>query len=241
MRTTMLAVAISMLGACAARPSMSGGGGDDSGDDGGGDDGSDMQPTPTPLTAADDALAVEMDGSATVEVLANDLGVIDGRTLAIAIAPEHGTATLADDGTLAYATAGDYLGSDAVQYAITNPDGTTATAAVAISVSCETCALGTPITLAWDPATDASILGFRLYMGATDDATQMMMVDDISITRPGFDPSAPSATYDAWLNLHLRLGATVCFRMTDYNSDAESDFSNAACATVTSQPMSFST
>jgi hypothetical protein len=208
---------------------------------GGGDDGSGSGSDPAALAAADDSLAVEMDGSAQLAVLANDVGVVAGRTLTIIEMPEHGGATLGDDGVFTYHTTGDYIGADAAAYEITNPDGTTSNATIAIAVNCETCAVGTPVTLSWDPDTDPSVTGFRLYLGATDDFTMMTLVETIDDTQPGFDPTAPLVTYDAWTDLRLRLGDTACFRLTAYDATAslESAPSNAACEPVTGAPMSF--
>ena len=47
----------------------------------------------------------------------------------------------------------------------------------------------------------------------------------------------PTMIYDAWEDLRLRKGATVCFRRTAYNEYGESGFSNAACKTVDAPSM----
>jgi len=192
------------------------------------------------LAAQDDALAVEMDHAAELAVADNDVGVDDARTLAISAVPAHGTATLDDAGVLRYQPAAGYLGEDRVRYDIANPDGSTSSAAVAITVGCATCAIGTAIKLAWDPnAPSDNVLGYRLYLGATEDPVGMMMVDEITIDQMGFDPAAPSIAYDAWSDFHLRLGETACFRMTAFNGAGESGFSNAACKLVVKAAMSF--
>ena len=195
---------------------------------------------PIPLSAVDDQLAVEMNTAAATAVLANDVGVVDKHTLAIVAQPVHGTATLGDDGTLQYVPAADYLGSDTLQYSVTDPDGAIATANVAITVGCATCAIGTTITLAWDANAPADMVqGYRLYLGAQNDTSMMTMADDIAITRPGFDPAAPTVGYDAWASFKLRIGAQACFAMTAYNAAGESGFSNVACSTVTHVAMRF--
>ena len=232
MRTSNLLVAVVFLVGCT--DAMHPGGGGDDGSGSGSDPGA-------PLAAADDQLAVEMDSAAQLSVLANDTGIADGRTLTITEMPVHGGALLTDDGVFSYHTSGDYIGSDAATYEITNPDGTTSSATIAIDVSCATCAIGTPITLTWDPDPDASITGFRLYMGATDDFTMMTLAENIVNTQAGFDPTAPLVKYDAWTDLHLRLGDNVCFRLTAYDAtdSLESTPSDAACAEVNGQPMNF--
>ena len=189
----------------------------------------------TPLAATDDNLSVEMNTPASVGVLDNDTGVDDGADLLITTAPANGTATLAYDGTLLYTPAMGYLGADGVDYSVTNPDGKVATAHVDITVGCATCAIGSTVSLAWDAdptlATDM-LVGYRTYMGTTDDTSMMTKIDDILITRPGFDPNMPSVTYDAWNDLQLRVGAQACFALTAYNAVGESGFSNPACVTV---------
>jgi hypothetical protein len=194
-------------------------------------------PPPT-LDAADDTLAVEMNTPAALEVLDNDVGVDAARTVALVAAPMHGTAMLGDDGVLSYVPASDYLGDDGVDYTITNSDGSVATAHVAIAVGCATCAIGATITLAWDPnAPGDNVTGYRTYMGPSEDTSQLVMIDDIPNTQAGFDPQMPSVTYDAWTDLHLRLGDNVCFALTAYNTAGESGFSNVACTIVMKKAM----
>ncbi len=217
MRSYLAVITISMLGACA-----------------------DRTPEPIALAAEADQLAVEMDQPAELAVADNDLGVDEARTLSLVAQPMHGTASIDETGVLHYQPATDYLGADLVRYQIENPDGSTAEADVAIEVGCATCAIGTAIKLAWDPnAPGDNVLGYRLFLGATEDATTMMMVDEITVDQVGFDPAMPAISYDAWADFRLRLGETACFRMTAYNSAGESGFSNAACKVVTTASMRF--
>ncbi|NNF10470.1 MAG: tandem-95 repeat protein [Acidimicrobiia bacterium] len=71
----------------------------------------------------DDAAVVAEDSSVTVDVLANDSD-IDGDSLSVAgvSAPASGTAMLNPDGTVTYAPAPDFFGTDSFTYAAT--DGT---------------------------------------------------------------------------------------------------------------------
>ena len=219
-RTPLAVVMISVLGAC-AEPTAS------------------TEP-PVALAAQADALAVEMDQPASLAVADNDLGVDEARTIVISAAPSHGTATLDDAGVLHYQPEMGFLGDDLARYQIANPDGSTSSAEVSITVGCATCAIGTSIKLAWDPnAPSENVLGYRLYLGATEDPTGMAMVDEIEIDQAGFDATMPSIGYDAWADFHLRLGDNVCFRMTAFNAAGESDFSNAACEVVTGTSMRF--
>jgi len=188
---------------------------------------------PAKLDAADYQLAVEMNTLAQLDVLAQDTGVADGATIALSTPPEHGTATIAGDGTLAYTPSMDYLGDDTLTYTVTNPDGTLAVGGVAITVGCARCAIGVTITLSWNAnPPDENVEGYRTYMGSSTDTSMMMQIDDIPVTRAGFDPTMPQVTYDAWVDLHLDLGDNICFALTAYNASGESAFSNAACTTV---------
>lgn len=192
------------------------------------------------LSANDDELIVEMSTSAELVVTDNDSGVDDDRTIEIVTGPEHGEATFDEAGVLHYTPDVEYLGADAVHYAVANADGSRADAVVMIDVRCVTCAIGAPIKLSWDAnAPSDMVLGYRLYFGPSEDATGMVMVDDVAIDAPGFDVAMPGATYDAWADFRLRLGETACFRLTAYNAFGESDFSNAACKLVDGASMRF--
>ena len=219
----MLCIATILLAtACTSTGKPSGGGG------GGG---------VTALDAVDDQLAVEMNTPAQVGVLANDDGVDDGATLAITT-PTYGTATIDSTGTLTYTPGPDYLGADMLQYTVTNPDGSSSTASVAVAVGCATCAIGVTVTLSWNPNAPSDMVeGYRLYMGATMDTSTFTQIDDISIDQAGFDPNMPSMVYDGWTDLHLRIGDQACFALTAYNANGESAFSNVACKIVSHAPM----
>jgi hypothetical protein len=194
----------------------------------------------TELSASDDELIVEMSTSAELAVTDNDTGVEEERTIEIVNAPAHGEATFDDAGVLHYTPEAEYLGADSVGYSIANPDGSRSDAVVAIDVRCMTCAIGAPIKLSWDAnAPSDMVLGYRVYLGPSEDAMGMVMVDDVAVDSPTFDPATPGATYDAWGDFRLRIGDTACFRLTAYNSFGESDFSNAACKLVDGTSMRF--
>ena len=196
--------------------------------------------SPPDLAANADELAVEMNTAVELAVLENDVGVDAAPKLEIVTAPAAGEATLDERGVLHYVPVADYLGDDTLEYRVTNADGATAIAGVAIKVGCATCAIGGTITLAWDasPISD-NVTGYRVYSGATMDPSTFTLIDDVLMTRPGFDPAAPSVTYDSWQTLHLRIGELVCFALTAYNTAGESGFSNVACKTVTPGAMNF--
>lgn len=86
-------------------------------------------------SAINDTLGLDEDTTATINVLANDVDQ-DGDVLSpsIVTGPQHGTATLAANGTLQYTPTGNYFGSDTVTYRVADAGGKTSTAVVTIFV-----------------------------------------------------------------------------------------------------------
>src|SRR5262249_10197255 len=79
--------------------------------------------------ATDDFFTIAKDAPATsFNELANDKGLEDGVTVTLLTQPQHGTATVNADNTIAYAPNPGYVGSDVCQYLITDSDGDTAKA-----------------------------------------------------------------------------------------------------------------
>ena len=211
MRKAMIVLALAAPAACMQRP----------------------HDEPVALSVPNSALAVEMNTMATLDVLADAMGLQNGHTLAITVPPANGSASFTGD-ELSFVPLTSYLGSDALQFEVTNEDGATATASVAVTVGCATCATNSPIALSWNPnAASDMVTGYRVYYAMTNDTTALVKVDDLSITTPGFDPNAPGVTYDAWSKFQLRVGDQACFAVTAYNANGESGFSNVACLTVT--------
>ena len=139
------------------------------------------KPKPPALSSVDDQITVEMDATADVDVLDNDIGVETARVIELVDAPTHGTATIDGDGVLHYKPLTEYIGDDIATYRVTNPDGITAQAAVAITVHCTTCALGVSVKLAWDPnAPSDMVLGYRMFLGPTEDPATMVMIDAVT-------------------------------------------------------------
>ncbi|HEY0481863.1 MAG TPA: Ig-like domain-containing protein [Kofleriaceae bacterium] len=94
-----------------------------------------VNPVNDPPVAAGDAASLLEDGSATIDVAANDSD-IDGDALEITAVTQgaHGTVVIGDAHHVVYAPAPNYHGPDAFSYTIADPSGGRATAAVAIEV-----------------------------------------------------------------------------------------------------------
>jgi VCBS repeat-containing protein len=87
-------------------------------------------------TAADDAFATDEDTPLTENVLANDSDE-DGDDLSASLAggPEHGTVDLDADGSFTYTPAANYNGADSFTYEISDGQGESASATVALTVA----------------------------------------------------------------------------------------------------------
>ena len=86
--------------------------------------------------AADDAATTDEEAAVTVEVLANDTDA-DGDPLTVTSVtpPAHGTAAVADDGTIIYTPETDFNGEDRFTYTVSDGAGGTAEASVSITVT----------------------------------------------------------------------------------------------------------
>lgn len=68
-----------------------------------------------------------------IRVIDNDINVLPG-TLALGVAPDHGTISLIANGSFLYSPFPDYAGADAFTYSAAGPDGVTRLASVDIDV-----------------------------------------------------------------------------------------------------------
>ena len=88
-----------------------------------------------PVASADSA-ALDEDGSATVDVVANDVDLDDDLLTVTAVTqPAHGLASIADGHHVTYTPAPDFHGADAVSYTVSDGNGGTATASLALTVA----------------------------------------------------------------------------------------------------------
>jgi large repetitive protein len=89
-----------------------------------------------PPTAIDDEATTDEDLPVTIDVTANDSdGDGDPLTVVDVTTPAHGTATLQTDGTILYAPADNYFGSDSFTYTVSDGQGGLATATVIVSIA----------------------------------------------------------------------------------------------------------
>ena len=88
---------------------------------------------PAPVAVNDSVTLVE-DSSATFAVLGNDSDPDGDPLTVISATAGRGTVVINPDGTLTYTPAADYNGADTISYVISDGQGGTATAAVAVTV-----------------------------------------------------------------------------------------------------------
>ncbi|SDY91237.1 outer membrane autotransporter barrel domain-containing protein [Lysobacter sp. yr284] len=103
--------------------------------------------------AVDDSASTQSNQAVTINVIANDTGII--ASVAVASAPTHGTATPSGT-TVVYTPASNYFGSDSFTYTATGPGGTSAPATVTVTVNALPVPVGQPqnaTTLSTQPVT----------------------------------------------------------------------------------------
>ena len=89
-----------------------------------------------PPVAGDDSAAVAEDGSASIDVLANDIDPDGGALSVTAVGqPSHGSTALAADGTVTYVPVANYNGPDAFGYSIADSIGFADSATVNVTVT----------------------------------------------------------------------------------------------------------
>ncbi|MFK3648920.1 putative Ig domain-containing protein [Lysobacter enzymogenes] len=94
--------------------------------------------------AVDDSASTPSNQAVTINVIANDTGIIT--SVAVASAPTHGTATPSGT-TVVYTPASNYFGTDSFTYTATGPGGTSAPATVTVTVNALPVPVGQPQNL----------------------------------------------------------------------------------------------
>jgi hypothetical protein len=93
-------------------------------------------------------------------------------------------------------------------------------------------ATGETLTLLWDPhPEEENVLGYYVFVGRSPD-TAVTLLSVLRTDSGEIDPRAPAVSYDVSKQLGLRGGDEVCFRAKAFNEEVESEFSEAACATI---------
>jgi VCBS repeat-containing protein len=125
--------------------------------------------------AANDSVTVDEDGSVVVPVLANDADP-DGDPLTVtAASAANGSVAINADGTLTYAPRANFNGSDLITYTISDGQGGTATATVAVTVRPVNDAPTTAATLPARSNVDGATIAIATAGGFSD-------LDDATLT-----------------------------------------------------------
>ncbi|MEW5852151.1 MAG: tandem-95 repeat protein [Myxococcota bacterium] len=86
--------------------------------------------------AIDDSASTNEDTAVTVNVLANDVGAVDGTiTVTIVTVPSNGSAVVNAGNTITYTPNANFFGADSLVYRVTDGDGENDTATVSITVN----------------------------------------------------------------------------------------------------------
>lgn len=93
--------------------------------------------------AVDDSASTVANSPATIDVVANDSGIIS--SIAIATSASHGSAAVSGTNVI-YTPAANYFGSDSFTYTATGPGGTSAPATVTVTVAALPVPVGQPQT-----------------------------------------------------------------------------------------------
>ncbi|MEA3411100.1 MAG: Ig-like domain-containing protein [Pseudomonadota bacterium] len=178
--------------------------------------------------AISDSATVDAGAAQTINILANDDGLLDGPiNIDLPTLPANGQATVNADNTVTYTAFPDYEGSDDFTYRITDADGETATAMVSLNVQCPLCVKDTNVTLSWDPNPE-NVSGYWVVYGDTPESATTYLSD--LVTESGdFNPSAPAVIYSAAADLGANTGDQVCFRVGARLDLLESSLSEAVC------------
>lgn len=89
-------------------------------------------------------------------------------------------------------------------------------------------AIDTLIELSWMHSLDP-VEGYIVYRGPTRDAVPTRFVER---SRAALDPQAPSIVFNAGTDLGLQPGDSVCFWLSAYIDDRESELSAPECADI---------
>ena len=124
--------------------------------------------TNPPPTATNDSATTAEDTPVTIAVLANDTDP-DGDPLTITSASaQHGTVVRNPDGTLTYTPASNYNGSDTISYQISDGNGGTSSATVAVTITPVNDAPAPTGALPDRAAQDAGTVSYQTAGGFTD-------------------------------------------------------------------------
>jgi len=179
------------------------------------------------VVATDDATAIE------IIVLANDTNLADTPIfLSVDSQPAYGTATINTNNSITYAPNGSYIGDDSFTYKIIDKDGDFSVSTVSVTVNCSNCANGVMLSLTWDANPDEeSITGYNLYAGS-DASSITSLTKTLNVGDTGFNSTVPGYSLDAGVDLQLRTGDNICFKISALNYGGESSFSNVICLEI---------
>jgi subtilisin family serine protease len=140
-----------------------------------------------PPVAVDDTASVAEDGSASIDVVANDIDP-DGGALTVTTLgqPAHGSTSLAADGTVTYVPASNYNGPDSFGYTIADSIGFTDSATVSVTVT----ATNDAPTAAADTATTNEDTAVAIDVVANDTDIDLDTLTPSAVSAPDLGSAA---------------------------------------------------
>lgn len=186
--------------------------------------------------AADNAYSMAQDTTLTAGppgVLGNDTDIDgDALTAALGSRPSHGSLSLNADGSFVYAPKGGFTGTDKFTYRA--DDGATDSNVATVTITVNKVELSRDrLFVSWNPNPNSPD-GYRVYHGiGHKDSAGMEVIAEVPHELP---PSVgPDFRFEVVLSagkLGLRKGDATCIRLTSFNEDGESGFTDGVCATL---------
>lgn len=185
--------------------------------------------------ANDDNATTSKGTKVTVDVAKNDSGYNKNNyKVAIVGKPKKGKASIQGGKRIVYTPNGQFVGTDVLEYRLTDNRGFNKRAKLRIKVSANASANrgsdsagGNRIILRWS-RNQKQVDGYVVLFGTQKNKT-LVEVADISTKKGTLDQNSPSVVLYVESDLGLRPGDNACFSVQAYNKSGYSKASNAVC------------
>jgi len=182
----------------------------------------------TPIAKPDFATTPD-NADILIPVLNNDDNLSDTPiTLTIEDGASHGDSSISDNKIL-YSPSGVYVGSDSINYRVTDKDGDFSISTINIMVTCSACVNDVTLELAWSPNPSEDVVnGYKVYFGKNQTFSNSP-IQTISINDSNFNADSPITVFEAGIDFDIKIGDEACFKVSAYNSAGESQLSDMYC------------
>ena len=189
--------------------------------------------------AVDDKVTTKKGKKITVDVARNDAGYNKNNyRVAIVGKPKKGKAKIQGGRKIVYTPNGQFVGTDTIEYRLTDNRGFNKRAKVRITVSknggsgdrTSDSAGGNRIILQWDK-NKQKVDGYLILFGIKRNQT-FVQVADLSARTGKLDRNAPSVVLFPEADLGLKRGDNACFSVQAYNNKGYSRVSETVCGKI---------